>query len=38
MASEQAIVFFAVFAVYLRRFFADEQRADAFRAPTVPRS
>ena len=38
MASEQAIVFFAVFAVYLRRFFADEQRADAFRAPTVPRT
>jgi cytochrome c oxidase assembly factor CtaG len=38
MASEQAIVFFAVFAVYLRRFFAEEQSADAFRAPTVPRS
>jgi cytochrome c oxidase assembly factor CtaG len=36
MASEQAIVFFAVFAVYLRRFFAEEQSADAFRAPTVP--
>jgi cytochrome c oxidase assembly factor CtaG len=36
MASEQAIVFFGVFAVYLRRFFAEEQGADAFRAPTVP--
>ncbi len=37
MATEQAIVFFAVFAVYLRRFFRDEQHADAYRAPTVSR-
>jgi cytochrome c oxidase assembly factor CtaG len=37
MASEQAIVFFAVFAFYLRRFFDEEQRADVFRTPTVPR-
>jgi putative membrane protein len=37
MATEQAIVFFAVFAVYLRRFFLEEQNADAFRVPTVPR-
>jgi cytochrome c oxidase assembly factor CtaG len=37
MASEQAIVFFGVFAVYLRRFLAEEQGADTFRAPTVPR-
>jgi cytochrome c oxidase assembly factor CtaG len=38
MASEQAIVFFAAFAFYLRRFFREEQSADAFRAPTVPRA
>ena len=37
MASEQAVVFFAIFAIYLRRFFREEQGADAFRAPTVPR-
>jgi cytochrome c oxidase assembly factor CtaG len=37
MASEQAVVFFAVFAFYLARFFREEQSADAFRAPTVPR-
>jgi putative membrane protein len=37
MASEQAVVFFAVFAVYVRRFFLEEQHGDAFRAPTVPR-
>jgi cytochrome c oxidase assembly factor CtaG len=37
MASEQAVVFFAAFAVYLRRFFREEQGADAFRVPTVPR-
>ena len=36
MASEQAVVFFAAFAVYLRRFFREEEHADAFRAPTVP--
>jgi putative membrane protein len=38
MASEQAIVFFAVFAVYLRRFLREEQGGDTFRAPTVPRT
>jgi cytochrome c oxidase assembly factor CtaG len=38
MTSEQAVVFFAVFALYLRRFLHEETRADAFRAPTVPRS
>jgi putative membrane protein len=37
MTSEQAVVFFAVFAFYLRRFLHEEARADAFRAPTVPR-
>jgi cytochrome c oxidase assembly factor CtaG len=37
MASEQAVVFFAVFAIYVRRFLIEEQRADTFRAPTVPR-
>ena len=37
MASEQAIVFFGVFAFYVRRFFLEEQSADAFRAPRVPR-
>ena len=38
MASEQAIVFFAVFAFFLRRFLAEEQTADTFRGrPTVPR-
>ncbi len=38
MVSEQAVVFFAVFAVYLLRFLRDEAVADAFRAPTVPRA
>ena len=38
MASEQAVVFFVVFALYARRFFQEESRADAFRVPTVPRS
>jgi cytochrome c oxidase assembly factor CtaG len=38
MASEQAVVFFAAFAYYLRRFFREEASSDAFRAPTVPRS
>jgi cytochrome c oxidase assembly factor CtaG len=37
MASEQAVVFFTVFAIYLRRFFLEESRVDAFRTPTVPR-
>ena len=38
MASEQAIVFFAAFTVYARRFLQEESRADTFRAPTVRRS
>jgi putative membrane protein len=37
MVAEQAVVFFAAFAVYVRRFLRDEAAADAFRAPTVPR-
>jgi cytochrome c oxidase assembly factor CtaG len=37
MAAEQAIVFFAVFALYVRRFLEEEASADAFRTPTVPR-
>jgi cytochrome c oxidase assembly factor CtaG len=35
MASEQAIVLFAAFALYLLRFFDEEGSADTFRAPTV---
>jgi cytochrome c oxidase assembly factor CtaG len=35
MASEQAVVFFTVFAFYLRRFLREEQGSDAFRTPTV---
>ena len=35
MASEQAIVLFAAFAFYLRRFLHEEASADTFRAPTV---
>ncbi len=35
MASEQAVVFFAVLTVYLRRFLQEESRADSYRAPTV---
>ena len=38
MASEQAVVFFAVLAVYLLRFFHEEGNADTFRVPTVPRT
>lgn len=38
MSAEQAVVFFAVFAFYLRRFFAEEQAGDVFRTPTVPRA
>jgi putative membrane protein len=37
MASEQAVVFFVALMVYLRRFFAEEARADRYRVPTVPR-
>lgn len=32
MASEQAVVFFAVLTVYLLRFFREEEHRDAFRA------
>jgi cytochrome c oxidase assembly factor CtaG len=35
MASEQAVVFFAVFAIYLLRFFQEEGRADTYRVPTA---
>jgi len=38
MVAEQAVVFFAVFAYYVRRFLHEESAADTFRAPTVPRS
>src|SRR5262249_35349844 len=37
MASEQAVVFFVALMIYLRRFFAEEARADRYRVPTVPR-
>jgi len=37
MVAEEAVVFFAAFAVYVRRFLRAESAADAFRAPTVPR-
>ena len=33
MASEQAVVFFVVLALLLRRFFAEESRRDTFRVP-----
>ena len=33
MASEQAIVLFAAFAFFLLRFFDEEGRKDAYRAP-----
>jgi putative membrane protein len=35
MASEQAIVFFVVLAIFLRRFFEEEGRADTYRLPTA---
>ncbi len=38
MASEQAVVLFAAMTVYLLRFFGEEDRGGAFRAPTVPRA
>jgi putative membrane protein len=38
MAAEQAVVFFAAFAFFVRRFLHEEARADTFRAPTFPRS
>jgi cytochrome c oxidase assembly factor CtaG len=37
MAAEQAILFFAVFAVYVRRFLVEQESSDSFRTPTVPR-
>jgi putative membrane protein len=37
MAAEQAVVLFAAFFVYVRRFLAEEEAADTFRAPTVRR-
>jgi cytochrome c oxidase assembly factor CtaG len=38
MAAEQAIVLFAAFAIYVRRFLHEESSADTFRAPTVRRT
>ena len=35
MASEQSVVLFAAFAIYLLRFFDEEASADTYRAPTV---
>jgi putative membrane protein len=35
MASEQAVVFFVVLAIFLRRFFEEEGRADTYRLPTA---
>jgi putative membrane protein len=35
MAAEQAVVLFAAFALYVRRFLEEEEGADAFRTPTV---
>lgn len=35
MASEQAVVFFVVLAVFLRRFFEAEGRSDTYRVPTA---
>jgi cytochrome c oxidase assembly factor CtaG len=37
MSAEQAVVLFAAFAFFMRRFLAEEESSDAFRAPTVPR-
>jgi cytochrome c oxidase assembly factor CtaG len=37
MAAEQAVVLFAAFTVYVRRFLAEEESVDTFRTPTVPR-
>lgn len=38
MTAEQACVFFAAFALFVRRFLREEAGADTFRAPTVPRA
>ena len=35
MAAEQAVVLFAAFAIFVRRFLHEEGRGDTFRAPTV---
>jgi putative membrane protein len=37
MTVEEAVVFFAAFAFFVRRFLREEATADTFRAPTVPR-
>ena len=37
MVAEQAVVFFVVFAYFVRRFLREESNADTFRVPTVPR-
>ena len=37
MASEQAVVFFAAAALYIRRFFDEESGADRYRVPEVRR-
>jgi cytochrome c oxidase assembly factor CtaG len=38
MTAEEAVVFFAAFALFVRRFLREEAGADTFRAPTVPRA
>jgi len=38
MATEESVVFFVVFAFFVRRFLAEEQTGDTFRRPTVPRA
>jgi cytochrome c oxidase assembly factor CtaG len=38
MTAEQSFVFFAAFALFVRRFLREEAGADTFRAPTVPRA
>jgi cytochrome c oxidase assembly factor CtaG len=38
MTAEEALVFFAAFAFFVRRFLREEAGADTFRAPTVPRA
>jgi cytochrome c oxidase assembly factor CtaG len=35
MTAEQAVVFFAAFALFVRRFLHEEASADTFREPTV---
>jgi cytochrome c oxidase assembly factor CtaG len=38
MTAEEALVFFAAFAFFVRRFLREEAHGDTFRAPTVPRA